>query len=50
MRAAHAGFTAQTQARSAQKTTLRMAKMLKATRRKSMPVKRYDPDKTCGVI
>jgi len=50
MRTAHAGFTAQTQARSAQKRTLRMAKMLRTTRRKVMPVKRYDPDKTCGVI
>src|SRR2546429_1866014 len=48
MRAAHDGLTAQTQARSAQKTTLRMAKMLSTTRRKVMAVKRYDPAKTCG--
>jgi hypothetical protein len=50
MRAAHDGLTAQTQARSAQKTTLRTAKMLSTTRRKVMAVKRYDPAKTCGMI
>src|SRR3984893_8338974 len=49
IRAAHAGLTAQTQARSAQNTTLRMAKMLSTTRRKVMAVKRYDPHETCGV-
>src|SRR5207245_709047 len=48
MRDAHDGLTAQTQARSAQKTTLRMAKMLSTTRRKVMAVKRYDRTKTCG--
>src|SRR5437868_953288 len=46
-RAVQDGLTAQAHASRAQKTTLRIAKMLRTTRRKVMPVKRYDARESC---